>query len=209
MKLCRIPRLTYLFLAFWCGESQIHAYNGPITGPKVTGVHYSGTDYHELKSDDGLTTYAAPQWKVAVGVTPTTKYPIAYTKGATPKVKMKFKIEFDLLEGQTLDVKVKATGTDGVNLPEKTITLQHGAKDYTYEEASAVAPLPNTIKYYSPASLFTLNWKFTIKDKDYDDKTENRMYVTAGNQLALPTTRRRSTTHATILVGTLALMGKW
>lgn len=178
MKPRHISRLTYLFLAFWCGESQIHAYNGPITGPIVTEVHYAGADYHQLKSDDGNTDFKAPQWKLAVAPAPNTEYPIAYTKGATPKVKMEFKIEFEIPQGQTLDVKVKATGTDNVNLPEKTITLQHGVKIYTYEETSADAALPNTIKYYSPSSAFTLTWKFVIEAQNFSDTTKNRMYLT-------------------------------
>ena len=110
-----------------------------------------------------------------LGLTPS----IAYTKGSTPKVKMEFKIDFEILEGQTLDVKVKAEGTDDINFPEKTITLEPGKSIYTYTEQASDGSWPNTIKYYPPTGAFTLTWKFNIMGTEYTDDTKNRAYVTA------------------------------
>ncbi|WP_075088797.1 hypothetical protein [Verrucomicrobium spinosum] len=82
----------------------------------VTKVSFGGTNYHELKSDNGTTTYSAPQWVdgnadgvAATGISAAggdKNYPVAYTRNTKPQVGAELQIK-DLPSGQTVKVKAR------------------------------------------------------------------------------------------------------
>jgi hypothetical protein len=63
-------------------------------------VSFAGSNFHELKSDDGNTTYTAPQWVDVDGDGNATtdqnsgekNYPVAFTRNTKPQVGAEFKM---------------------------------------------------------------------------------------------------------------------
>lgn len=198
MKYSSFPRLVLSSLALILVLPQIRAGNAPITvNPVIKEISFSGDDNnpnnHTLKKDDDSKTFDAPHYKnylTTDGVTPapdplTCNYPTAYTKYTIPKVEMKFGIDMEIPENQTVKVIVKADGSDGVNFGEQTITLQHGQKIYDYPLIEG-SKWPDKIRFYGPTSPFTLTWKSKMEnDTNFTDcgTTSHRIYLTAGTPL--------------------------
>jgi hypothetical protein len=109
-------------------ESRNESTDARLMSVEINEVRFSGTGYHQLKSDDGQTTYDAPQWKDVngdgKGITDAQSgdkgYPVAYTKGSLPSIGAALKIT-GMITGQSYEMK--ATSSQGVEIPPTPITI--------------------------------------------------------------------------------------
>jgi len=125
-------------------------------------VSFAESSYHELKSDDGNTTYNAPHWvdKDSDGE-PEENDPVAFTRNTKPQLKAKFKAEG--LPGD-LSVKVRANSAQGLKIPETSATTEGGTIELPATSSSE--NLGDTIQFYNADenSAFTIDWEIRIGD---------------------------------------------
>ncbi len=150
---------------------------------KVSEVSFSGDKYLELKSDDAATTYSAPQWKDANGDSDAAdsgdhNYAVAFTRNTKPKIEAKFEIASASTFGAA---KVRATGPDGIAIPETEATVSGDNVTLSVTESSA--SLPNVIRYYDKtvdAKAFKLEWEVKFGSSDWVKigTTKHTVYVT-------------------------------
>ena len=161
----------------------------------VEEISFSGSKYHELKSDDLNETYSAPHWVDTNGDgdadDPGDKnYPIAYTRNTKPKIEAKFELGSDL-SGQT--IKIRATGPSGIAISEKTAIVSGGT--VTLPETESTGAFANTIKHYdhkTSGKEFELAWEMQIGSSGWFSvgETKHTLYLT----LADPVTTLRQET---------------
>ena len=185
------PRMVASSLALILVPSNLHAKNDPITVvPVIKEVSFKGDANYTLTSDDAIKTFSAPHYANYSqddegACDPLTRdYPTAYTRHTTPEVEMKFGIDIEIPEGKTVNVILKANGTDDVNLPAQTIALHHGQKIYTYPKVAAEKAWPDKIRFYGSSAQFTFTWKSKMEGApDFNDcgTTKHRLYLTLGD----------------------------
>jgi hypothetical protein len=134
----------------------------------VKEVSFAGSNYHELKSDDGNTTYNAPQWvDVNADGTATTNtssgeknYPVSFTRNTKPQVYGKFKIT-GLPSGQS--VKIKASSAQGLQIPETSV-VPAADGTITLPLTTASNNLINSIQFHNADdnSAFKIDWEISI-----------------------------------------------
>ncbi len=164
---------------------------------QIEEVSFGGTKYWELESDDAATTYSAPQWKDVDGNGKPTNatqgehdYAVAFTRNTKPKIGAKFKIANASNFGT---IKIKATGPDGLIIPETTGAVSGDEVTIPLTETSAA--LVNTIKFYNSkddAKAFKLDWevKFGTADWSKIGTTMHTVYITLGDPKNLSTDRQ-------------------
>lgn len=150
----------------------------------ATTVTFSGAHYHELRSDDGTTTYSAPQFKR--GTTADRNWPVAYTRSTSVAVGAQLKVP--ALQGQTVEVRAKF-GTDvAFTLSgSSSITVGSGG-EFNVPVTTASFALPNAVTLYKAQEApgkerrrFTINWEFRPAGAagwSRLDSTQHTLYVT-------------------------------
>ena len=97
------------------------------------------------------------------GATPTES--TAYVRGSTPEVSATFKVT-TLGPISPSSVKVKASGPDGIAVPETTISAFAGGADLLKTECTGTLPI--LIKYYdatgNEAAPFQLDWQMSLNN---------------------------------------------
>ncbi|MCB1122892.1 MAG: hypothetical protein KJT03_15160 [Verrucomicrobiae bacterium] len=181
-------------LAAFCANTLV-ASNCPLTlSPLLREVSFQGsapgpvTGHHILIFDDTATTFSAPHYTNPDIPQVGKRYPTAFTKANTPQVQMKFELEVDIPEGETCTATVKASGTDGVNLPVQTFTLLDGKNTYTYGWNTADGAFPDKIRFYGPGEgTFEFDWKIKVNTDGADfqsfHKSKHRIYLTSGTPI--------------------------
>gem|GEM_PF-2299045 len=161
----------------------------------IPGVSFSGTKYHQLKSDDVLTTYSAPHWFDENGDGDVVdeddrNYPVAFTRNTKPKLGAKFEIGSFL---SNEEIKIKATGPGGVAIPATDASISGTVATLEVTESSGA--FVNTIKFYSAQESgkeFELTWEMKVGSNDWFEvgKSKHTVYLT----LADPITSLRQET---------------
>jgi hypothetical protein len=153
-------------------------------------VGFDGDHYHELTSDDTNTIFAAPQWIDLDGngdamdtANGESNYSAAFTRNTSPKVESKFIIK-DLPDN--LEIKVKATASDGIIFPEKD--AQVSGEDVVFPLTESTVALPDEIRYYpktDAAKAFKIEWEIKVEDGGWGAAGESlhQMYVTLGTPI--------------------------
>lgn len=156
---------------------------------RVQEVHFNGTKYWEVRSDDGKTKYEAPQWKDVDGDGKPTNsaqgehnYAVAFTRESKPKIGAKLKIQTASSLGT---IHIRATGSDGITIPETaTAVSEDTAMSAPLAESST--PFGQTIKFYDgsdAAKAFQLQWEVKFGSSAWAPvgTTTHTVYVTLGD----------------------------
>ena len=162
---------------------------------KLESISFSGSKYHELKSDNALTVYSAPHWVDANGDGDTDDlgdkhYPVAYTRKTKPKIGAVFNMGAYL---GGVPVKVRAIGPGGIAIPETSLTVS--SRRVTLPATESTGAFVNTIKHYdheTSGKEFELAWEMQIGSSGWFSvgKTKHTLYLT----LADPVTPLRQET---------------
>ena len=117
-------------------------------------------------------------------------YPVAFTRNTKPKIGAQFELGTDL-SSQT--IKIKATGSGGIAIPETTATVSGGT--VTLPETESTGAFVNTIKHYdheTSGKEFELAWEMQIGSSGWFSvgETKHTLYLT----LADPVTTLRQET---------------
>lgn len=134
----------------------------------IEGVSFGGNNYHELTSDNGQTTYEAPQWVDTNGdLDPTNvatgerNNAVAFTRDTKPRIGAVFK-----LPGFPVNhpIKIRAHGSDGIEIPATVPDVSGNYAQLPLTESTTA--FVDTIKYYNKndGTAFTLTWEMTIDD---------------------------------------------
>lgn len=128
--------------------------------------------YHELTSDDQLTTYTRPQWEDtdedgAPTASGEKNHPVSYTRNNKPTIGGRFKIEN--IKNQT--IKIKAISPQGITLPEQTLTPTTGGV-YVVPPTLSSTNFVNTVEFYDvkDASAFQLDWYVLLPSQNVWNK---------------------------------------
>lgn len=156
----------------------------------IQEVSFAGSAYHQLKSDNGATTYNAPHWVDVNGdgtaSTGTTiagekNYPVAFTRNTKPKVAAKFRLVDlpELPEGET--IKIKAELSQGLQIPE-TVVIADLAGQITFPLTEVSGNLADSIGFFSAdgTNAFQINWKIQIGERSWVllGSTKHTVYIT-------------------------------
>jgi hypothetical protein len=160
----------------------------------ATTVTFSGAHHHTLRSDDGTTTYSAPQFKR--GTSADRNWPVAYTRSTSVAVGAQFTVP--ALTGQTVAVRAKF-GAD-VAFTLSGITVGSGG-EINVPITTASFALPNAVTLYKAKEApgeemrrFQINWEFQPPGAtgwSRGESTQHTLYVTwadpkGANNAALP-----------------------
>lgn len=168
---------------------------------QIKEVSFDGSNYHELKSDDGNTTYDAPQWVDVNGDSTATtntasgekNYPVSFTRNTKPKIGGKFKVA-GLLSGQT--VKIKASSAQGLQIPESSVTPDTDGI-ITLQPQEASNNLSNSIQFHNvdDDTAFKIDWEISIGSGGWTTigSTKHTVYITWDNPVSLPESIRHET----------------
>jgi len=164
---------------------------------KIKEVSFAGANYHELKKDDMSVTYSAPHWMDKDGngnPTDTTNgernYSVAYTRNTKPKIGSQLNING---LPNNLVIKLRAKGSDGVEVPE-TVAQTNG-NEVSLTPTATSTDWPNTIKYYDRSDTnkaFSLDWEIKISNGNWLQvaATRHQVYLTLDDPV---TTLRQET----------------
>jgi hypothetical protein len=167
----------------------------------VKKVSFGGTKYHELKSDNGTTTYSAPQWVdgnadgvAATGISAAggdKNYPVAYTRNTKPQVGAELQIK-DLPSGHT--VMVKATSAQGLQIPETSVTPGSGGT-LNLSLTTAQNNLTNSIQFHSAdaGSAFKIDWEVKVGNGDWSaiGSTKHTVYIVMADPIKTAAAEKR------------------
>jgi hypothetical protein len=173
---------------------------------EIETVSFGGDDnnYWELTSDDGRTAYAAPQWldrdndsdatNLAIGEH---NRAVAFTRNTKPKIGAVFKLPALSIWAPLLPIKIRAHGSDGIEIPATTPNVQ--GEYTTLPLTPSTTELPDMVKYYNgnDGSAFTLTWEMSFDGGSTWIElgvTKHTVYLT----LAAPLTGFRQETIANI-----------
>lgn len=152
----------------------------------IKDVRFAGSNYHELKSDDGNTTYNAPHWVDVNGdgiaTTNTSSgeknYPVAFTRNTKPKVGGKFRVA-GLQSGQS--VKIKVSSAQGLQIPETVVTPDADGI-VTLQPQEASNNLINSIQFHNAEdnTAFKIDWEISIGSGGWSSfgSTKHTVYIT-------------------------------
>jgi hypothetical protein len=166
---------------------------------EVKEVSFAGSNYHELKSDDGTKTYNAPQWldgnadgQAATSTTTGDKnYPVSFTRNTKPQVGAKFKVA-GLTGGQS--VKIKANSAQGLQIPASSVTPAADGT-ITLPLTTASNNLPNLIQFHNAddTTAFKIDWEISIGTSGWSaiGSTKHTVYMTMANPLSTANALRR------------------
>jgi hypothetical protein len=153
---------------------------------EIKEISFAGSNYHELKSDDGNKTYDAPQWLDGNGdgqATTSTStgdknYPVSFTRNTNPIVGAMFSIHG---LPNNLAIKLRAKGSDGIKIPETA--AQVNGNDVTLPVTASDTSWPNMIKFYDrndANKAFKLDWEIKVGDSDWAQvaSTKHQVYLT-------------------------------
>ena len=181
------------------GESKVETTDARLVSVEIQEVRFSGTGYHELKSDDGQTTYNAPQWKDVngdgKGITHTSGdrgYPVAYTKGSLPSIGANFKFT-GMITGQSYEIK--ATSLQGVEIPPTAVTLGTDGS-MILPPTGASKGFVDTVEFYDAKdnTAFELDWHIKIGSSNWAKiaSTKHTVCVINANPLNSLTSRQET-----------------
>jgi hypothetical protein len=168
---------------------------------EVVEVSFAGSNYHKLKSDNGNTTYDAPQWVDVNGdgtaTTDTTSgeknYPAAFTKNTKPQVGGKFKI-VGLPSGQS--VKIRANSAQDFQIPATLVTPAADGT-ITLPLTPASHNLIDSIQFYNAAddTAFKIDWEVKIGEHQWCaiGSTKHTVYITMADPIKTATGLMRET----------------
>jgi hypothetical protein len=168
---------------------------------KIKEVSFAGSNYHELKSDDGNTTYNAPQWVDVNGDgTATTStssgeknYPVSFTRNTKPQVGGKFKVA-GLPSGQI--VKIKASSAQGLQIPETSVTPATDGT-ITLPLTTASNNLVNSIQFHNADdnTALKIDWEISIGSGGWSTvgSTKHTVYITMADPIKTATGLMRET----------------
>lgn len=155
---------------------------------EIKEVNFSlSNELPTLTDDSNVKRYTAPQWldnnsdgdsfDESYG---DKNYPVAYVKKTKPKIGAVFNIKN---MPKHLTVMVRATGSDGIKIPE-TAAIRNG-DEVTLTLTESSTTWPDTIKYYDEKDAnkaFTINWEIKIGDSSWSNiaSTRHRVYLTLG-----------------------------
>lgn len=158
---------------------------------EIKEVNFAGNYHHVLKSDNGTTTYNAPQWLDGNGdglATPNTtaadkNYPIAYTQNSKPVVGAKFKVA-GLPSGQS--VKIRANSAQGLEIPETSVSpLADGT--ITLQPTTAASNLVHEIQCHNANddTAFKIDWDINIANMGWTriGSTQHTVYITMADPI--------------------------
>lgn len=161
-------------------------------------VSFGGTKYRHVESDDGATTYTAPQWVDENGDSDAADEgedehndAVAYTRNSKPKIGTKMKI-IGLPSGVSIQMRAKGPGS--VQMPATAPAV--AGEEVTLPLVESTGTLVNTIKHYThkdATKAFSLDWELSFDSGTTWSKvatTKHTVYVT----LADPKTRLRQET---------------
>ena len=167
----------------------------------IKEVSFAGSNYHELKSDDGNTTYNAPQWVDVNGDgTATTStssgeknYPVSFTRNTKPQVGGKFKVA-GLPSGQI--VKIKASSAQGLQIPETSVTPAADGT-ITLPLTTASNNLINSIQFHNADdnTAMKIDWEISIGSGGWSTvgSTKHTVYITMDDPIKTATGLMRET----------------
>lgn len=158
---------------------------------EIKEISFDGSNYHELRSDDGNVTYSAPHWvdnngdgKAKTNTSSGEKnYPISFTRNTKIQVGGKFKVAY-LPSGQL--VKIKASSPQGLQIPETTVTpYADGTIELSLTEASN--NLTNSIEFHNAddETAFIINWEISIGSSGWCaiGSTKHTVYITMADPI--------------------------
>jgi hypothetical protein len=161
---------------------------------EIEEVSFDGSNYHQLKSDDGNTTYNLPHWVDANSDgTATTNnssgeknYPVSFTRNTKPQVGGKFKVA-GLPSGQT--VKIKASSAQGLQIPETPVTPDADGT-ITLPLTPASNNLTTSIQFHNADdnTAFKIDWEISIGNGGWTTigSTKHTVYITYADPVDLP-----------------------
>jgi alpha-tubulin suppressor-like RCC1 family protein len=158
---------------------------------EIMEVSFGGdaTKYHELKSDDSATTYAAPHWidkngdgDAADVLQGEHNYAVAFTRNTKPKIGAELEVS-GLPSG--IPIKVRATGPGEVRIPATSPAIS--GEEITLALVESSGALVNTIKHFihkDSVKAFELKWELSFDGGTAWSevaKTKHTIYVTFGD----------------------------
>ena len=159
----------------WRGEAK-----ALVMSADVREVTWAGTGFFAVKRDDTAADFPAPQWQDAAALPDRSadqandkRYPVGYKRGSTPTLAAKFLAKANIPTGMV--VKAKATGPDGMTIPETVCTV--AGADVTLPATAMGATLPDKIKYYD---FYELQWELKFWSADWlgVGTSKNRVFCT-------------------------------
>ncbi len=166
----------------------------------IKDVSFDGDKYHKLTSDDINTIYEAPQYVDADGDGHATtnpakgerNYPVAFTRTTKMKVGATLRVP-GLLPSDT--VKMKASSTQGLDLPETDVTPDTDGT-IIFPMTPSTASLAETVEFYDAAAGtgFTINWQLRIGTSGWLDigSTQHTVCITNADPSVLLTSRQET-----------------
>ena len=143
--------------------------------------------YMSLNSDSN-TPYPETQWKDNNGDANASddgecNYAVAYVCKSKPKMGATFKLK---KASNFSNIKIKATGPDGIEIPSTTPTIS--GDEVTLDPKESSGALPDTIKYYDKKerngfTAFKLDWQISVDGGANWSKinsSKHTVYVTLG-----------------------------
>ena len=144
-----------------------------------------------LKSDDGNTSYNAPQWVDVNGDGSATtnatsgekNYPVAFTRNTKPQIGGTFKVS-GLPSGQT--VKIRASSAQGLQIPETTVTSSTNGT-IIMPPTTASNTLVDSIQFYNAEdnTAFKIDWEISIGSSAWRalGSTNHTVYITMADPI--------------------------
>jgi len=131
------------------GNDEAEAVN--VDQIRVKEVTFSGDKYHTVLEDGTAgTPYDPPHWQDNSSPRDgdaedmgDRRFPVAFTRNTVPRVAAKFEVKPEIPADVVLEVKVRASGPDGLKLPETDATLS--GKEIEVAAIQAEGPLPDRV----------------------------------------------------------------
>ena len=156
----------------------------------IEEVHLTAQEYENqtiLKNDANNKRYDLPQWLDKNGdgdpsdaVNGEQDYPSAFVHKTKPSLGAVFKVTGTPLNQ---NFKVRATGCDGIKIPETDAIIRGGK--VVIDEIESVMAWPEGIKFYDrtdPNKAFKIEWEMKIGNSDWFKcaTTKHQVYITLG-----------------------------
>jgi hypothetical protein len=189
-----IPDFVISLCVIMLAQIEIVSGDNPPVEPsiQIKEVCFAGANYHQMKSDDGSTTYSAPHWvdtnddgqATTNTGTGEKNYPVAFTRATTPQVGATFKVT-GLPSGQSL--RIKATSAMGLSIPPTPIIpAEDGIA--TLPITTSNGQLADVIQFYNAPDVtaFVINWQKSVSNADWTSigSTKHTVFLTLAAPLA-------------------------
>lgn len=123
---------------------------------QLKSVSFSGTQYLNIRPDDGSTPYAAPHWQSSSA----TQKPVAYVSGSSASVSAILELN---CANAPASVQVRGKGSDSIDFPVQTISIPvsgSSPKTINYPVSTgARAFTASTVRYFPN---FRIDWEISF-----------------------------------------------